>query len=1415
MTSPNRWQLHRAGIANVYQYENDVLTFRGGRLLLRGVNGSGKSTAMNMLLPFLLTGKPRGIDAAGEQTGVLRSWMLSGREEKQPVGYLWLEFARSNSQVSGEEALETLTIGCGIKANRASDTVNTWWFVTQQRPGIDFEFVESQVPLSVDALRTVIAPDPVFMHDRRADYRHEVARRLYAGADIQPFLDLINTVRSPRVGDRVDLELPQYLVAALPNLSEQALLEAARPLDDLDEHRRNVGDLQTTAVGLDAVSTVYRNYVVNELHRELARAKVALSDVRRTRRELGAAQESHASAQEQQQLATVELTALEQKVRDCVAQIQTLERSSAYTEGQQLEDLRRHVASLQKRLQGDAATLEKLRERQPSLTMSVRRAEQETDEKFQQLAGELQQLAADASDANVDVAPVVVTQIPREALELKGLPAGERINEALETFDTSSLAAQLKALDAAASARQLDVVSAREQLKKVESAARTLGDAQSARSQSLESVEEATLRFEQGRHALSQARTQFVQSLEGWMQSARVQIAAEQPPSGFPAIEAVYLNTATVAADLAAARLDLFKGLENTCAQQQQVVAVLGTQADEARLIRDQAQQEVDRLNSLTEPDVPMLAWQQRNGLSLADLVDFRDQVTAPERAALEAAMEACGLLSATVTTSGEALVNGELLATAGAPAEHPLSKVLAPAIPQGCGIDQAQIMAVLDAINTNWSLQHHTTVTTDGRFVLGALSGRHHKSTAEFIGVTARRERLEKLRREAAAVLQQAAESLARLEADLTRARAFATALDTLRNTMPTLDAVEKAQAVATAREEELEQSRERLARMERAVNDAEKQLHAADEALHRLCRTQQLPVDAAGLQILEDTLKRINSATQLAHRSADAVARACRGWDEAVAALRIAQQDLQQALDQHESTERVYREHAARLDTLESTLGVEYRAVVEQIGKLEQQRGHSEQALPESQQRRDAAITRTQKRLNDVDNSRAALQTAEHACSTQQQHLKRVTEVRGLLETLATEPKPDAAGDASSPAAATAAAQNTADSDGLNALIRALQEHLPAKPAVETNADSVRQSLRQRRNTLGAGWDAEDEQPDSQLPMGIIVNGPLGQMPLAESLVAVHTQLSRLQALLTEKQDQALRNLLQGLIAREVAEKMFDARRLIDRMNDRLGSVTSSHGIGVRLRWRQSRDLEPAVAETVSILGKRPDLRTEAEEGTLREALASALEEERRLQPDAPYRLLISRVFDYRSWHQMDVLLRRADEAEKPLNRRTPLSEGEKKLVSYLPLFAAVAASCDALADSGADTVPRFLLLDDAFAKVSEDNHAPLFGLLVDLDLDFIATSERLWGTHASVPALAITEVVRDTALGAILLEHSYWDGKTLRMSATVDLERETWGDTLTAGSSVEVQDALIADAKDPQSVSGENHPDGHPAG
>lgn len=148
----NRSKLNRAGVLKAYQSGDETIDLAGGRLLLRGVNGSGKSTAMNVPLPFLIEADVPRIDAAGEQAGMLRSWMLSGREEPNPVGYLWIEFERLDAG-TGESHL---ACGCGIRASSSTDRVTTRWFVPNRRPGIDSSFLDRRTPLTVDSLRTIL-----------------------------------------------------------------------------------------------------------------------------------------------------------------------------------------------------------------------------------------------------------------------------------------------------------------------------------------------------------------------------------------------------------------------------------------------------------------------------------------------------------------------------------------------------------------------------------------------------------------------------------------------------------------------------------------------------------------------------------------------------------------------------------------------------------------------------------------------------------------------------------------------------------------------------------------------------------------------------------------------------------------------------------------------------------------------------------------------------------------------------------------------------------------------------------------------------------------------------------------------------------------------------------------------------------
>ena len=345
-----RWRLHRAGIINVYQYDNEVIRFADGRLLLRGVNGSGKTTAMNMLLPFLITAHQRRIDAAGEQSRILRAWMLDGRDDAQPVGYLWIEFERRG---------EHLACGCGIKANRQSDRVTTWWFVTPKRPGVDVQLVETGVPLSAEKLRAELGADAVFNERRRRDYRREIECRLFAGADIGQHIQLINRVRNPRVGDRIDVDLPKHLADALPQLSERAVEEAAQPLDDLEEHRRNVEDLARTLEAVRGLLDVYSSYCTHDLRERTKTGNNHLAGLRScTRDEMKKRRAAETAEAEVRRLDTAirDLDDSEKRLR---CEIAALEESQVYRDGQDLDALRDLVADLAKqRDQAESRTVD-------------------------------------------------------------------------------------------------------------------------------------------------------------------------------------------------------------------------------------------------------------------------------------------------------------------------------------------------------------------------------------------------------------------------------------------------------------------------------------------------------------------------------------------------------------------------------------------------------------------------------------------------------------------------------------------------------------------------------------------------------------------------------------------------------------------------------------------------------------------------------------------------------------------------------------------------------------------------------------------------------------------------------------------------------------------------------------------------
>ena len=104
--SSERWKPLRAGLVDIFYYDQEEFWFHDGRLLLRGNNGTGKSKVLALTLPFLLDGDlaPHRVEPDGDRQKRMEWNLLLGGKHPSPerLGYAWLEFGRRGADGTEE-----------------------------------------------------------------------------------------------------------------------------------------------------------------------------------------------------------------------------------------------------------------------------------------------------------------------------------------------------------------------------------------------------------------------------------------------------------------------------------------------------------------------------------------------------------------------------------------------------------------------------------------------------------------------------------------------------------------------------------------------------------------------------------------------------------------------------------------------------------------------------------------------------------------------------------------------------------------------------------------------------------------------------------------------------------------------------------------------------------------------------------------------------------------------------------------------------------------------------------------------------------------------------------------------------------------------------------------------------------------
>jgi uncharacterized protein (TIGR02680 family) len=1341
---PYRYHLHRAGICNVWQYDEQVFDFDGGRLLLRGKNGAGKSKALELLLPFLLDGDTKRLDATGGGRTTFRWLMSEGASGVNRQGFLWLELRRTDEQGTDH----FLTLGAVVRWSSSTAEARLAYFLTPARVGVDVHLVEGRQPVTIDQLREALGEGALVSSAR--DYRARVGREVFGIADPGRYRNLVHLLyrlRRPTIGDRIEAgQLTTELAEALPPVDDEVLDSVAHNLDDLETVRADLGRLEATHGALSELMTAYRGYLRGELRRRVHAVDEALTRLRAQRRKTGQAEREVDTALTAEREASAGVDRWEQALRQAGAELRALRESAGYRAVQELSQRRLAVQALQAAARSaqaaaaaDRTTLGALVERLQAETARLASTVTELREGHRRLR-EM------ATGAGLDVGHLGA--VPE--LRHQGAPADlslEIAHHDLAGHEFGEHRSRLLAAEAAVRGRRTAVTDVSRLLDEAETAVAKAMRAEADRDLLDGQQGAAQDRLDEVAADLITAGVDFASAVHEWsagsglagadLTPVREALLTEEPmPADTPA-------RVRQAAESAAEPLRLTAETRRD------------TLRNEQRGLSDELQQvraEHRRWTAMIDPEPPRSRFRDpdptpRPGTPLYRLIDFAGHLDDRSRAGLEAALESSGLLDGLFAGDGAVLhpVSGEIVLRPGPPVAG-ASLLDALVVVPGA----EPVSALLAGIGWGSDSGAPSWLAADGRWRLDVAHGAWSKPEAEYVGATNR----EALRRRRLIDLE------ARID-DLTgRLTVLGEQLDALDVQRRELTAALRALpdggdlGRAWARHDEAGSAVQRLVRQVAEARRRARELrgHAEDRraAARSAAAAHLLPAERAELALIEQRLRQLTAdlprqirdtgqfVAQLAPYR-DLVGRHGTAVDQAAAAADVAHA----AAEEHLSAEQ-------ELAVLERSLGVEPAEILRQESATEDRVRAAEQRLPAAR-RRYAECRDDRVRTSEVrDQDRLRLTEYEQAALQAGTALPRVLTLPGVRPALGL-----AADLPAEPATGTPPERIRQLGDLADGLREAL-----GRPQQDLGENGLHQRYTDVRGRLPGGYDLIWEDRDGVKVVEI--TDDIGQHPVAAATARLGAELEQKRSAVAEREQHAFERFLLGELGDALSRQIRSAAGLVAAMNTTLAEVHTSHGLGARLVWGLRDDADADTRSAVDLLNTPLELRTRDNNDRLREALARRVEDARRSDPSAGYAVHLRAALDYRSWFSFTVKV--TDQArpdrERTLSARTAMSQGEQRVVSYLVLFAAAAAHFTSVGDSF-PAAPRLILLDDAFAKVDEPTHGRLLGLLVDLDLDAVLTSERLWGCFPEVPSISIYECLRDPAQQGVATLHFRWDG------------------------------------------------------
>ena len=1343
-----RWIMNRLGFVNFWVYDTEEFPFRNGKLLLRGLNGSGKSITTQSCIPYILDGDrtPSRLDPFGTKDRKMEYYLLgdpdSGKEES--TGYIYLEFKKPESR-------QYRTVGIGLHARKGMK-MNTWGFciLDGRRVGFDImlyrEAGTEKIPLDAKALREKLGDKNPFT-ERPTEYKTIVAKHIFDidGDSITDFEQLMNILiktRSSKLASKENLK-PEQLYAilneSLQPLSEEELHPIVDAMNKIEEIHHKVDEMQSVLRAVKYVSAEYDKYNRYMLWKKAAaysKKNKETSEAAAEKEELDIMISENSSKKSE---AKADLDELEKRLKDLKREQASLNYDDINKRIQEKENAEESLDEARKRRDNKQISIDGKKEK-----VSIKyREQQEIEQKVSGFVYEIQKQTEVLEEYSEFVPPLHNNYI-------RGIKTDDNFGADSVKYvnEINNYRERLRNV--------LSVIEQRDsENEALEKAEKCFDDAKRAEENARDSLKKAE-------KMLSDEKDRMIENFYRSAKENREFTIEENLLAKIETLIADYEGEGT-SGDL----LNLLSNHKSYIESKlYRIIAKRETEYKDAKCDYDASLTELEELKNTSEP-VPERSGQRAHARKLLsekgieyrsfyECIDFKSGVDGSAKAILEAELADMGILDALVVPemqAGAALKELGSLSDCMIVSDNKYADHESPffAISEGCELknEAAAIIGALSADN-GFGIK----INADGYYKNGILEGHSTDETdARFIGAESRKKYRNKQIME---LTEKCAELLALYEnaqSELDTARGRLNSLNEEYEPLTdfgdinaALKIVTKEQAELACKVQEASAAESAFEQVKRRAENLKSQLEIESKGISYRKNAETYLRAICEIGSYSEVLQSICSLSSEKKQCVfigDNIKENIEVLESDIDFALLDMEDIENSIHGYEETIRLCNEFLDR---------PENRDTAKRAAEIYKEIQTAEKNVTDAK--------------NTISKCEALIEEHSKQLNKSKEKLSKLIEEETLLANylmeeyrlgLVIEDKELTSAQCAERAEKSVPEEYRGKSlvDIQNSLQKTFHNHLGSTaaeydPAINDDYfDNGAEDCVRKRSIIELTWQGKKISP-------------------AVFEAEIQKEIDECRLYLKAGEEKMFTETLMDTVSKKLYYRIGSSKKWVASMAELMEAINTSMKLAFSLRWNPKKyagaeQLE--FRELYSILGKSKELIRPEDYEKLSAYFKEKIEFEKRQfeerGEDVNYSELVKNVLDYRKWFEFRLLCKPANTdkfTELTVSRFNTFSGGERALSLYIPLFAAVAAQYE----KAGDQAPKILALDEAFAGVDDSNISEMFGLLEKLGFGYIVNSQALWGCYETVPSLEIAELFHERDSDFISVVQYEWDGK-----------------------------------------------------